>query len=144
MRSACCPRRRTTARETCWRARWPGARPDALDDVDSVVALLDEQVSETRLLSELPGRFCFLVDDGTGAGREIGPDVTVLARGGRRFGVALDGRPLEFEGDGAEAVAVALRAAGAFVMNRGDAWRLSETPGGAGTIAANSDSAWRP
>lgn len=113
-----------------------GRAPDALDDVDSVVALLDEQVSATRLLSELPGRFCFLVDDGTGAGREIGPDVTVVARGGGRFGVALDGRPLEFEGDGAEAVTVALRAAGAFVMQRGDAWRLSETPGGPGTIAA--------
>jgi precorrin-3B synthase len=113
-----------------------GRAPDALDEVDSVVALLDEQVSATRLLSELPGRFCFLVDDGTGAGREIGPDVTVVARGDGRFGVALDGRPLEFEGDGAQAVAVALRAAGAFVMKRGDGWRLSETPGGAGTIAA--------
>jgi precorrin-3B synthase len=113
-----------------------GRAPAALDHVDAIVALLDEEVSANRLLSELPGRFCFLVDDGTGAGREIGPDVTVVACGGGRFGVALDGRPLVFEGDGAGAVAVALRAAAAFVMRRGDAWRLSETPGGAGTIAA--------
>jgi len=113
-----------------------GRAPGALDDVDDVVALLDAEVSGTRLLSELPGRFCFLVDDGTGAGREIRPDVTVLARGGGRFGVALDGRCLDFDGDGAAAVGVALRAAGAFVMARGDAWRLSETPGGAAAVAA--------
>jgi precorrin-3B synthase len=121
-----------------------GRAPGALDDVDDLVGLLDAQVAASRLLCELPGRFCFLVDDGTGAGREIGPDVTVLARGGGRFGVELDGRRLEFEGDGAAAVGMALRAAGAFVMERGDAWRLSETPGGAGTIAAALDLALAP
>jgi precorrin-3B synthase len=113
-----------------------GRAPAALDDVDDVVALLDAEVSTTQLLSELPGRFCFLVDDGTGVGREVGPDVTVVARGEGRFGVALDGRALQFDGDGAAAVGVALRAAGAFVLARGDAWRLSETPGGAATVAA--------
>jgi len=121
-----------------------GRAPGALDDVDDLVTLLEAQVSASRLLSELPGRFCFLVDDGTGAGREIGPDVTVVARGGGRFGVALDGRRLEFEGDGPAAVGIALRAAAAFVMQRGDAWRLSETPGGAGTIAAALDLALAP
>jgi len=113
-----------------------GRAPAALDDVDAVVALLDSEVSVTQLLSELPGRFCFLVDDGTGVGREIGPDVTVVARGEGRFGVALDGRALQFEGDSLAAVHVALRAAGAFVLARGDAWRLSETPGGPATIAS--------
>jgi precorrin-3B synthase len=113
-----------------------GRAAAALDDVDDVLALLDAEVSATQLLSELPGRFCFLVDDGTGIGREIGPDVTVVARGEGRFGVALDGRALQFEGDGAAAVGVALRAAGAFVLARGDAWRLSETPGGPATVAA--------
>jgi precorrin-3B synthase len=116
-----------------------GRAPGALDEVDDIVALLDAEVSASQLLSELPGRFCFLVDDGTGAGREIGPDVTVVARGTGRFGVALDGRALQFEGDGAAAVDVALRAAGAFVLARGDAWRLSETPGGPATIAAALD-----
>jgi precorrin-3B synthase len=62
--------------------------------------------------------------------------VTVLARGDGRFGVALDGRPLDFEGDGDAAVDLALRAAEAFVAVRGDAWRLSETPGGAQAVAA--------
>jgi len=116
-----------------------GRAPGALDEVDDIVALLDAEVSASQLLSELPGRFCFLVDDGTGAGREIGPDVTVVARGTGRFGVTLDGRALQFEGDGAAAVDVALRAAGAFVLARGDAWRLSETPGGPATIAAALD-----
>jgi precorrin-3B synthase len=113
-----------------------GRAPAALDDVDDIVALLDAEVSANQLLSELPGRFCFLVDDGTGVGRDIGPDVTVLARGEGRFGVALDGHALQFEGDGAAAVDIALRAAGTFVLARGDAWRLSETPGGPATIAS--------
>ena len=113
-----------------------GRAPEALDDVDDIVALLDSQVIESHRLRDLPGRFCFLVDDGSGAGREIGPDVTVAARGDGRFRVALDGRPIEFEADGATAVAVAVGVAEAFVALRGDAWRLSETPGGAAKIAA--------
>ncbi|MDP2712482.1 MAG: hypothetical protein Q8O56_14805 [Solirubrobacteraceae bacterium] len=113
-----------------------GRGPRALDEIDAVVALLDERVCASEALHDLPGRFCFLVDDGSGAIREMGPDVTLAARGGGRFGVALDGRALEFEGDGAAAVDVAVRVAEAFVAARGDAWRLSETPGGAATVAA--------
>jgi len=112
-----------------------GRAPGALDDVDDVVVLLDAGICASAVLSDLPARFCFLADDGTGAGREIGPDVTVVARGGGHFGVALDGRGLDFAGDGPAAVGVALRAAEAFVEAGGDAWRLSETPGGARTIA---------
>ena len=113
-----------------------GRAPGALDGVDDVVARLDAGICASAALRDLPARFCFLADDGTGAGREIGPDVTVVARGGGRFGVALDGRELAFDGDGPAAVAVALRAAEIFVAVGGDAWRLSETPGGAATIAA--------
>lgn len=113
-----------------------GRAPESLDEVDAVVALLDAQVVDSHRLRDLPGRFCFLVDDGSGASREIGPDVIVAARGGGRFGVLLDGRPIEFEGDAATAVAVAVGAAEAFVALRGDAWRLSETPGGAARVAA--------
>lgn len=112
-----------------------GRAPTALDDVDAVVAQLDERLLASEPLRELPGRFCFLVDDGTGAGRETGPDVTVRARGGGRFGVALDGRALELDDDAAGATAVAVRAAEAFLRVGGDAWRMSETPGGPGTIA---------
>ena len=113
-----------------------GRAPGALDEIDEIVALLDAQITASDTLSDLPGRFCFLVDDGTGTGREAGPDVTLMALGGGRFGVALDGRALEFEGDGAQAVTAAIGTAEAFVAARGDAWRLSETPGGARTIAA--------
>lgn len=113
-----------------------GRAPGALDEVDDVVALLDAAVTDGHRLRDLPGRFCFLVDDGTGAGREIGPDVTIVARGGGRFGVALDRRPVEFEGDARTAVAVAVGAAEAFVALRGDAWRLWETPGGPAEVAA--------
>jgi precorrin-3B synthase len=113
-----------------------GRAPGAIDHVDEIVGRLDAAICASDTLRDLPGRFCFLADDGTGAGREIRPDVTVLARGGGHFGVALDGRELHFEGDGAAAVAVAVDAAEAFVVAGGDAWRLSETPGGASTIAA--------
>lgn len=113
-----------------------GRAPGALDAVDDVVERLAAQVVDSHRLRELPARFCFLVDDGTGAGREIGPDVTLVARGGGRFGLALDGRPLVFEGDRDTAVAAAVAVAEAFVALRGDAWRLSETPGGAAAVAA--------
>lgn len=113
-----------------------GRAPGALDEVDEVVALLDAAVIDGHRLRDLPARFCFLVDDGTGAGREIGPDVTIVARGGGRFGVSLDRRPVEFDGDDRTAVAVAVGAAEAFVALRGDAWRLSETPGGPAEVAA--------
>lgn len=113
-----------------------GRAPDALDDVDAIVGQLDARVMESHRLRDLPGRFCFLVDDGTGAGRELGPDVTIVARGAGRFGVSLDGRPIEFESDGDTAVTVAVAAAEAFVALRGDAWRLSETPGGPPKVAA--------
>ena len=113
-----------------------GRAAGALDHVDAIVAQLDAGICASAVLGDLPGRFCFLVDDGSGSGREIGPDVTVLARGGGRFGVALDGRTLDFDGDGVAAVDLAVRAAEAFVAVRGDAWRLSETPGGASAVAS--------
>ncbi|MBW3608958.1 MAG: precorrin-3B synthase [Actinobacteria bacterium] len=115
--------------------RAPGAL-GAVGEVDDIVALLDAGICASDALRDLPARFCFLADDGTGAGREIRPDVIVVARGVGHFGVALDGRELDFEGDGPAAVALALGAAEAFVDASGDAWRLSETPGGARTIAA--------
>ena len=113
-----------------------GRAPGSLDHVDAIVARLDAGICASAVLGNLPGRFCFLVDDGSGAGREIGPDVTLVACGGGRFEVALDGQRLDFGGDGDAAVDLALRAAEAFVAVRGDAWRLSETPGGARAVAA--------
>lgn len=121
-----------------------GRAQGALDDVDGVVELLDAQILANDALAELPGRFCFLVDDGTGAGREVSPDVIVFARGDGLFGVALDRRPLQYSGDAAAAVGVAVCAAEAFVAARGDAWRLSETPGGPGTIAQSLGLALAP
>lgn len=112
-----------------------GRGPGALDDVDDVVARLDAQLTASHRARELPGRFCFLVDDGSGTGRDAGPDVTIVARGEGRFGLALDGRPVRFEADGETAAAAAVAAAEAFVALRGDAWRLSETPGGPRAIA---------
>ena len=114
-----------------------GRSPDALDDIDETVALLDARVCATPALGELPGRFCFLVDDGTGAGSEARPDVTVAARGAGHFSVLLDGQPIAFEGDAEAAVALAVQAAEAFLELRGGGskWRLSETSGGPAAVA---------
>jgi precorrin-3B synthase len=107
----------------------------ALDDVDGVVELLDTRLCSDPALGELPGRFCFLVDDGTGAGSDVRPDITIAARGEGAFGVLLDTQPLAFEADAGAAVELALRAAAVFLEVGGDAWRMSETPGGAGSVA---------
>ncbi len=109
----------------------------ALDDVDELVALLDSRICDAPALSALSGRFCFLVDDGSGAGWEVGPDVTISARGAGRFSVLLDGQPLGFEGDAAAAAELATRAAEAFLEMRGEerAWRLAEVAGGARAVA---------
>ncbi|MEA2231060.1 MAG: precorrin-3B synthase [Solirubrobacteraceae bacterium] len=112
-----------------------GRSPDALDGVDDVVALLDAKLCADPALGELPGRFCFLVDDGTGSGTDVRPDITVAARGDGSFAVLLDTQALAFEGDAGAAVEMALGAARSFLEVGGDAWRMSETPGGAGSVA---------
>lgn len=109
-----------------------GRSRGALDPIDEVVALLDKRICASAALGELPGRFCFLVDDGTGACMDARPDVTVAARGGGRFGVTLGERPLAFEDDAEAAAAIAVQAAEAFLELRrgGRQWRLAETAGG--------------
>jgi precorrin-3B synthase len=116
-----------------------GRAAEALDRVDQVVELLDASLCEAAALRDLPGRFCFLVDDGSGAGAELRPDVTVAARGAGRFGVLLGGRLLDFDAGASAAVELALRAAAAFLAVReGEhVWRLADVQGGtrSGTAA---------
>lgn len=114
-----------------------GRSRGALDAVDAVVDLLDARLCATPSLSELPGRFCFLVDDGSGAGWDARPDVAVAACGGGRFAILLDEQPADFEGDASAAVALAVQVALAFLEVRGDdyAWRLPEVPDGARAVA---------
>lgn len=111
----------------------------ALDDVDEIVAQLDARICATAALGELPGRFCFLVDDGTGAGSEARPDITIVARGAGRFSVLLDGQAIAYEGEGEAAVALAVQTAVAFLELRGTGrgWRLSETSGGPAAVAGH-------
>lgn len=109
-----------------------GRALEALDHVDHVVELLDAGLCEAAALGELPGRFCFLVDDGSGAGAELRPDVTVVARGAGRFGVLLAGHPLDFDAGANAAVELALQCAAAFLAVReGEhVWRLAPAAGG--------------
>ncbi len=113
-----------------------GRSSAALDAVDAVVAALDARLQADHALAALPGRFCFLVDDGSAMGAEARPDVTLRAHGDGRFGVLVDGRRLAFEGDADAAVSLALVAAAAFLEIADGAWRVRDVPGGgAGAVA---------
>lgn len=109
-------------------------------DVRPLVAALDAGLCGRPALADLPGRFLFALDDGTGDVLGLGADVTLAAHPvdhpGGNLTLLLAGEPVgSVTAD--DAVAVALAAAEAFQSVRGDAWRVAELPGGPATIAAH-------
>ncbi|MGI5157729.1 precorrin-3B synthase [Microbispora sp. CA-102843] len=115
-------------------------------DVRPLVAALDAGLCERPALADLPGRFLFALDDGTGDVLGLGADVTLAAHsvghpvghpGGHPGGdltLLLAGEPVSSVTADA-AVAVALAAAETFQSIRGDAWRVAELPDGPARIA---------
>ncbi len=88
---------------------------------------LDEALLARPALAELPGRFLFALDDGTGDVAALAADVE------SRDGVLhLDGRPTDLPGT----VDALLDAAQAFLDLRSDEWRVRDLPDGADRIAA--------
>ncbi|MBD3137220.1 precorrin-3B synthase [Microbispora bryophytorum] len=104
-------------------------------DVRPLVAALDAGLCGRPTLADLPGRFLFALDDGTGDVLGLGADVTLAARPGGDVTLLLAGEPVGSVTAG-DAVAVALAAAEVFQSVRGDAWRVAELPDGPATIAA--------
>jgi len=105
--------------------------------IDAVLDGLDDGICSDPALAQLPGRFLFCVDDGSGATAGVDADVRVVAGAGGAWAVVVGDRALA-TGDGSDAVAVALDVARAFLACLGDAraWRIVELPGGAARVLA--------
>jgi precorrin-3B synthase len=112
-----------------------GRHPAAVADTDAVVAELDRRLCAEPALAELPGRFLFAVDDGSGLALGHTADVALVARDQATFGLALAGEMTDLVA--AAAAATAIAAARAFLAERRDgrAWRIAEVPGGAQAVA---------
>jgi sulfite reductase beta subunit-like hemoprotein len=116
-----------------------GRHPRAHTGTDAIVAALDRGVCAESALAELPGRFLFAVDDGSGLALDQPADVTLVARGDVRWLLALAGRPVGEPIAATEAAAVAVQAAVAFLEERAAveqrAWRISELAAGPAAVA---------
>jgi sulfite reductase beta subunit-like hemoprotein len=116
-----------------------GRHPRALAAADPIVAAIDGCLCAQPALAELPGRFLFAVDDGSGLALHHGADVTLVARDAHTYVLALAGSSLAGTVAARDAAALAVEAALAFVSERASrrerAWRIAELAGGAAAVA---------
>ncbi len=118
-----------------------GRHPAATLRTDALVTDLDRALCADPDLARLPGRFLFMVEDGSAT---LGPqraDVAIVARdAGARVRLDLGGRPTTLGAAPADGPALALDAARAFLAlllgDGGDGWRIDDLPGGAARVAA--------
>lgn len=108
---------------------------------DDLVAAIDAGLRADPDLARLPGRFLFLVEDGSGLLRDADHDVALLAppsSAGPEPMLVLAGQMTALRAPLTEAAGIALDAARAFLALRkaGDAWRISELVDGAEAVAA--------
>ncbi|MCF6476653.1 precorrin-3B synthase, partial [Nonomuraea sp. MG754425] len=112
-----------------------GRGPAGSSDVLALVRSLDRTLCARPRLAELPGRFLFALDDGSGDVLGLGADVTYgdgrLLLASRDIGAAVEPRA---------AVPLMIAAAEAFLDERPDdaphAWRIHELDDGPARIAA--------
>ena len=128
----------------------PLAGRDAAAALDArpVVESLDRLLCADPGLAALPGRFVFLVEDGSGAMAGLDHDVALapaawLGRvSDRPVGLVVSGRDSGLRADAAGAPAMAVAAARAFLDERAarpsQAWRVSELSGGAAPVIART------
>ncbi|MGI8593925.1 MAG: precorrin-3B synthase [Solirubrobacteraceae bacterium] len=116
-----------------------GRHPRALADTDPVVAAIDRGLCADPALAELPGRFLFAVDDGSGLALDHLSDVTLVARDADTYALALGGEVTAGPVATADAAAVAVAAAVAFLAQRdvaGErAWRIAGLAEGSAAVA---------
>jgi precorrin-3B synthase len=98
-------------------------------DVTPLVRALDEALCARPALAELPGRFLFAVDDGSGDVAGTGADVTLQARDPETLALLLAGADTGRRLSPRVAVPAAIEAAEDFCARRGTAWRIAELAG---------------
>jgi len=135
-----------------------GRHPAAAPGVDDLLGALDQGLCGDAELAGLPGRFLFLIEDGSGTLGHQRADVALAAcDGGARWRLELAGHTTTLTAPLAEAPRVALDAARAFLTlvegaGAADAWRIDDLPDGparvvgalAGALLARADGLARP
>lgn len=116
-----------------------GRHPQALAATDPVVAAIDRGLCADPALAQLPGRFLFAVDDGTGLALDHLADVTLVARDAGTYALALGGQATAVPVAAGDAAATAIAAAAAFLAQRAEAgehaWRIAELAEGPAAVA---------
>ncbi|MFI7586850.1 precorrin-3B synthase [Spongisporangium articulatum] len=107
-----------------------GQGAGGLADTDGLAAAVDAAICASARFAQLPGRFLFAVDDGSGDTASVAADVRAVAAGPDEFALFLGGEPGPVVAR-ASVVVLMLAAAEAFLDVRGDAWRVRELPAGA-------------
>ncbi|MBB5136425.1 precorrin-3B synthase [Thermocatellispora tengchongensis] len=124
-----------------------GRVPGSLLDVRPLVRALDRGLCARPAVADLPGRFLFALDDGTGAVTSLGADVTLVPAAPGEVRVLMGTPALAalaalsaLSAPAAEAVGVMLAVAEAFLAEReaqgSGAWRIEELQDGPARIAA--------
>lgn len=117
-----------------------GRHPAAVLRADGLVTELDRALCDDDELARLPGRFLFVVEDGSWTLRPQRADVTLVACAGAvRLRLDLAGRPTTLRAAPADSPALALDAARAFLdllqADGGDGRRIDDLPDGAARVA---------
>jgi sulfite reductase beta subunit-like hemoprotein len=116
-----------------------GRHPHSLWPTDEVVAALDRDLCADDRLAELPARFLFAVDDGSGLANPQRADVALVAERSESFRLLLAGVPTTLTASPIDAPRLALRAAGAFLDLIAElpraAWRVADVGDGPAMLA---------
>ncbi len=117
-----------------------GRHPAAVLGADSIVVALDRALCGDHALAVLPGRFLFVVEDGSRTLGRQRADVSLVATGAAgRLRLDLAGRPTTLEAAAQDAPKLALNAARAFMQLRredgSNGWRIDDLADGAARIA---------
>jgi precorrin-3B synthase len=117
-----------------------GRGPGGLLDVTPLIDDLDHGLCADPSLAELPGRFLFVVDDGSGDVAGLRADVAVRALSGDRVAVTVGRDAAAADVPAAAAAAAAVAVARAFLDERArqesGAWRVAELPGAGRALLA--------
>jgi precorrin-3B synthase len=111
------------------------ASPLGGPDVRRLVSSLDTELCARPSLAELPGRFLFTVDDGTGDVAWLGADIAALLLADTSV-ILLGGKDVGLRAAHDQVVSIMLECAERFLALRTTEWRLAELPSGPARVAS--------